>query len=192
MLAKKFTIKIISSHLKSFLFFSILFSFDSYSAVYPGSKVEPQKIEYECGKKCLAINQILFELAGDENFITEEKFWSAKMESFDRKISDERMKINSNQKVKVDSIFTLSGRFLPNYSSVDNMLKVYVNMTQYKCDYSTINFEIVSLSVNGFGYEKLICKKSDNKCIDDVLSRALENHVLDNVRDVVMRPTIKR
>jgi len=164
---------------------SLLFSLSSYSDIgYQKTPSEAKKIEYQCGKKCFSIDDVVFEFNADDGFLNDRDKLPSKMLNFNSQFQQEMKSLKTSHKIKMISTFRLNN-FLPNLYSEQSRLKVYVYMNIDKCDQSNIKFEIFSLSVNDIKFQKLECKKSNDHCIDNVLSNVFENNVLGGIREHV-------
>lgn len=144
-----------------------------------------EKVKYVCGKRCMATTLIMYELNGDHNFVNARSLYSSKMNSFNERLGVEIKRLKIQHNIIFRSSFWSRGEDpLPNFKSMPSAIKVYVNMTHEKLNYSQINFEVIFLSESGIIIQKLTCEKGEDSCIDDRLSQIFDSHILGYLREL--------
>lgn len=148
--------------------------------------------KYICGYKCFSIDKVIFELRLSRKLISERDLWSFRVSRFEKLLKMDLKKLSTAHIIKMKTEARIES-LVVDYQLQRSVLKVYVGIKEVPTfNSSEMVFEVVSLSENGNGFQRLVCKKIDDVCIDEIFSNIYEYHILENIRDIEAgRPSVQ-
>lgn len=164
--------------------FSVNCSSDSRSA---NSFSVGDRQRYECGKECVSIERVVFELRANADFYNNSEDFSKKMKRFETDFKEEFIKLRTSHKIDFKSAFRITS-FDPRYSSQKSALLVYINISKDQCSASGVSFDVVTLEENEMSFDKLKCESLSGSCFDNKILDVFQRRVIRKIANPVLQP----